>query len=36
MTDLVLMMMCPRPEGILDLMVFETEEGAEETGGRRR
>ena len=36
MTDPVLMMMCPRPEGILDLMVYEAEEGAEEMGGRRR
>ena len=36
MTDPVLMMMCQRPEGILDLMVYEAEEGTEEMGGRRK
>ena len=37
MTDLILMMMYQRPEGVLDLMVYEAEEeGTKEMGGRRR
>ena len=36
MTDLALMMMCQRPEGILGPMAYEAEEGTEGMGGRRR